>query len=100
MTGVITFDDYAENVFIPHICIQSSRRVDVVWDTYVRDSLKESTREKRGKGIRRKVAGGTKLPPNWMQFLRDSVNKELPLRNQLYLKSIYYRFKFYLMYLK
>ena len=76
VTGVITFDDYAENVFIPHICIQSSRRVDVVWDTYVRDSLKESTREKRGKGIRRKVAGGTKLPPNWMQFLRDSVNKE------------------------
>ena len=78
VTGVITFDDYAENVFIPHICIQSSRRVDVVWDTYVRDSLKESTREKRGKGIRRKVAGGTKLPPNWMQFLRDSVNKEEP----------------------
>ena len=77
VTGVITFDDYAENVFIPHICNQSSRRVDVVWDTYVCHSLKDSTREKRGKGIRRKVSGGTKVPPNWMQFLRDSVNKEL-----------------------
>ena len=76
MTGVITFDDYAENVFIPHICNQSSRRVDVVWDTYVCGSLKDSTREKRGKGIRRKVSGATKVPPNWMQFLRDSVNKE------------------------
>lgn len=76
MTGVITFDDYAENVFIPHICNQSSRRVNVVWDTYACGSLKDSTREKRGKGIRRKVSGATKVPPNWMQFLRDSVNKE------------------------
>ena len=39
-------------------------------------SLKESTREKRGKGVRRKVSGETKLPGNWMDFLRDSVNKK------------------------
>ena len=51
VTGVITFDGYAENVFIPHICNQSSRRVDVVWDTYVCDSLKDSTREKRGRAF-------------------------------------------------
>ena len=38
--------------------------------------MKKSTREKRGKGVARKVSGGTKLPWNWMQFLRDSVNKE------------------------
>ena len=50
--------------------------MDVVWDAYVPDSLKESTREKRGKGKRRRVSGGTKLPRNWMQFQRDSVNKE------------------------
>ena len=50
--------------------------MDVVWDAYVPDSLKESTREKRGKGVHRKVSCGTKLPRNWMQFLRDSVNKE------------------------
>jgi len=32
---------------------------DVVWDTYVWDSLKESTRGKRGKGVHRKVTGET-----------------------------------------
>ena len=44
-----TFDDYAEKVFIPYISSQSSQRVDVVWDAYVPDSLKEATRGKRGK---------------------------------------------------
>ena len=48
----------------------------VVWDIYTPDSLKESTRGKRGKGVRRKVSGKTKLPGNWMDFLRDSVNKK------------------------
>ena len=76
VTRAVTFDDYAENVFIPYIRSQGSRRVDVGWDTYLPDSLKESTQEKRGKGVRRKVSAGTKLPPNWMQFLGDSVNKE------------------------
>ena len=35
----------------------------------------ESTREKRGKGIRREVAGRNKLPNNWADFLHDSGNK-------------------------
>ena len=51
-------------------------RLDIVWDTYIADSLKESTREKRGKGVRRKVLGQTKLPGNWMDFLRDTKNKK------------------------
>jgi hypothetical protein len=76
VTGSITFDDYAHNVFIPHLSSQRSRRVDVVWDTYIPNSLKESTREKRGKGVRRKVGGATKLPSNWMSFLCDPLNKE------------------------
>ena len=29
-------------------------------------------RRPRGKGVRRKVSGYTKLPDNWMDFLRDS----------------------------
>ena len=72
-----TFDDYANNVFIPYVKRQldTSRRVDVVWDVYVASSIKESTREKRGKGIRRKVAGKNKIPKNWPDFLRDSANK-------------------------
>ena len=43
---------------------------------YLPDSLKESTREKRGKGMRRKVSSRAKLPRNWMDFLRDQNNKK------------------------
>ena len=39
-------------------------------------SLKESTREKRGKGVCMKVSGETTLPRNWMDFLRNSANKK------------------------
>jgi hypothetical protein len=76
-TGAITFEEYADKVFLPHLQnqLQHSERLDVVWDTYVPDSLKESTREKRGTGTRRKVSGQAKIPGNWMQFLRDSENK-------------------------
>ena len=56
--------------------MQSAMRLDVVWDIYTPHSLKESKREKRGKGVRRKVSGETKLPGNWMDFLRDSMNKK------------------------
>ena len=43
--GVSTFDDYASDVFIPYIKkqLETSIRVDVVWDTYVTCSIKEST---------------------------------------------------------
>ena len=76
--GITTFDDYANSVFIPCIIknLECSTRVDVVWDTYITSSLKESVRERRGKGIRRKVAGQNKVPSNWRQFLHDSTNKQ------------------------
>ena len=75
---VSTFDKYADEVFIPYLekQLQDTRRLDIVWDTYIPDSLKESTREKRGQGIRRKVSSQTKLPGNWLDFLRDPLNKE------------------------
>ncbi|XP_061894509.1 uncharacterized protein LOC133644183 [Entelurus aequoreus] len=75
---VSTFDAYANEVFIPYLQkqLQDAKRLDVVWDTYIPDSLKESTREKRGRGVRRKVSGPTKLPGNWMDFLRDPINKK------------------------
>ena len=56
--------------------MQGTARLDIVWDTYIADSLKESTHEKRGKGVRRKVSGETKLPGNWIDFLRDTKNKK------------------------
>ena len=77
-TSISTFNDYAGCVFIPHIMkkLESSKRVDVVWDTYIVDSIKEPVRERRGKGIRRKVIGKNKVPSNWPDSLRDSTNKQ------------------------
>ena len=61
---VNTFDEYADQVFIPYLSkqLQDSMRVDLVWDIHLPNSLKESTREKRGKGVRRRVSGQAKLP--------------------------------------
>ena len=43
--------------------------------TYTDDSLKSSTREKRGKGIRRRVASTNTVPSYWQEFLRVPENK-------------------------
>ena len=53
-----TFSDYAEQKFGPYVMnqLQHANRVDVVWDTYLSDSLKteiQSKRSKRRRGIRR-----------------------------------------------
>lgn len=76
--NVNTLGMYADNVFIPYLekQLQDTQRLDLVWDTYTPDSLKEATREKRGKGIRRKVSWKTKMPADWKDFLCDSVNKK------------------------
>ena len=64
-TSAITFEDYA-NIFIPHILyhLQLSKRVDIVWDSYISGSLKECTKEKRGSGVRRNVSSHVKIPSN------------------------------------
>ena len=49
--------------------------MDIVWDTYKVNSIKDSTRDKRGKGQRRNVTGDTKIPPNWKAYLEDNTNK-------------------------
>ena len=49
--------------------------MDIVWDQYCDNSLKSQARDKRGKGIRRRVDGSTVLPGNWQQFLRIDANK-------------------------
>jgi len=66
--------------------LQSSKRIDVVWDTYLTYSLKESTREKRGKGVHRKVSGQTKVPSKWMDFLCDPKNRIVCFSNRQNLK--------------
>lgn len=76
--GIRTFEDYANEVFIPYIGrhLSSSKRVDIVWDTYVNDSIKSSIREKRGNGQRRKVLSQNKIPANWLNFLCNDDNKQ------------------------
>ena len=76
-----TFSKYAEKVFIPFVVsqLQSCDRVDIVGDSDRADSLKEATREKRGKGKTKKVADNTKLPRHWTNFLKDPSNKLLLL---------------------
>ena len=50
VTNRTTFDDYAHQIFIPHVIkqLENTRRVDVVWDTYIPNSINESIREGRG----------------------------------------------------
>ena len=47
-TSIATFDEYADLVFIPHLVRQLEKcsRLDLVWDTYITDSIKASTRER------------------------------------------------------
>ena len=72
-----TFQDYANNVFVPYINsqLQHVSRLDLVWDVYKPESLKADTRSKRGKGIRRRVEASSAVPHNWREFLRIDENK-------------------------
>ena len=72
-----TFLDYAEQVFLPYVSTQleNTTRVDIVWDVYQTDNLKGTTRQKRGKGVRRRVVPSAAIPKNWKDFLRVDDNK-------------------------
>ena len=69
-SGVGCFNEYADKVFIPYLVKQ------LIGSCVGYIPFRESTRNKRGKGVRRKVSGSTKLPGNWTDFLHDSKNKE------------------------
>jgi len=72
-----TFQDYVNIVFAPYISTQLEKvhRLDFVWDIYLADSLKGTTRKKRGKGIRKRAVPSTVMPKNWKDFLRVDQNK-------------------------
>ena len=71
-----TFCEYADKVFIPYLSkqLEQTTRIDIVWDTYLPDSLKECTREKRVKGVRRKVSSHAKLPRTSSVILTIKMN--------------------------
>ena len=72
-----TFEAYAHNVFIKYVKsrLANVSRLDIVWDRYLQNSLKATTRSKRGTGIRRRVLPDTRIPKNWSSFLCDDNNK-------------------------
>ncbi len=72
-----TFADYVHGTFFPHIRRQLDNylRVDIVFDVYKENSLKEGARKSRGKGVRIKVSLNTPLPKSWPLFLNDPDNK-------------------------
>ena len=59
-----TFEDYAHQVVIPYILSQLNTvsRLDLVWDSYVTDSLKSTARAKRGKGVRWRFIASAPIP--------------------------------------
>ena len=44
-----TFEEYSKQMFLPYITsqLETVSRVDIIWDRYLTDSLKQSTRERR-----------------------------------------------------
>ena len=78
VSSVTTFSEYADSKFLPFLenQLKSTKRIDVVWEEYRGARLKEAAREKRGKGVRRKVTRHLKLSQNWRAFLEDSSNKK------------------------
>ncbi|KAL9978410.1 hypothetical protein ACROYT_G015923 [Oculina patagonica] len=72
-----TFSDYVDQVYLPYVRnqLQTVNRIDIVFDKYLPDSLKHSARSNRGKGLRRRVEPGVKLPGDWGSFLRVDENK-------------------------
>ena len=66
-----TFQEYADTVFAPYISAQLEKtdRIDIVQDVYIPDSLEGTTRQKRGKGTRKRVAPSTAMLRNWTDIL-------------------------------
>ena len=79
--GCRLFKDYAQNIFQPFIMssLDKVKRLDVIWDRYLENSLKQSAREKRmnlGTAQRQRVLSDSPIPSNWESFLRIEENKD------------------------
>ena len=74
-----TFERYCINIVQPeiqkYVTEYNAQRMDNVFLTYKKDSLKSQTRLKRGKGLRRRVQTNSIAPTNWKAFLRIAENK-------------------------
>ena len=72
---ITTTTTYA--IFLTYLIrkFENVSRLDLVWDRYLPDSLKATTREKRGTGIQQRVVDEATIPGNWQNFLRVDSNK-------------------------
>ena len=73
--------DYYQDVFQQYIELQLKEvtRVDVVWNRYLPNSLKQSTRQRRTQNQstqRQRVDDNSPIPSNWESFLRSEQNKD------------------------
>ena len=53
--NVATFDDCADKILLPHISkqLENCTQVDIVWNIYIPNSIKESTREKKERNLKK-----------------------------------------------
>ena len=93
-----TFQDYSNSVFLPYIFgqLQSVRRLDIVWDVYLANSLKAGTKSKQGQGQRRKVLSLAPLPSTWKSFLKNDENKSdlFCFLSKIFLKELQFLAKY------
>ena len=73
-----TFDSYACDEFTRFLShrLADVKKIDVLWDRYLEESLKQTTCINRGSGIRLKVTGHDRLPNDWKSFLQCDENKK------------------------
>ena len=73
------FRDYADKKVLQYIERQlaNTKRVDVIWDRNLPDSLKATTRQRRGTGIKQRMRhdGNWTFPRNWNSYLQNVSNK-------------------------
>ena len=70
IANLTSFQEYANLVFILHTLtnLEGTRRVDVVWDTNIQDILKELSRERWGREVRRKLRVQTRFQETGKSF--------------------------------
>ena len=61
----MTFKAYAKTIFKVLLAyFNFFKQIDIVFDIYLENSLKAATREKRGRGIKKRISAKNKCPGN------------------------------------
>lgn len=74
----LTFQQYFDQIIQPYIMmrLKTVDRVDLVFDQYMEESIKNETRQLRGSGPRVNVKSNVVMPKSFNCFLANSKNKE------------------------